>query len=131
MDSDNRVVRILGMGELMGRPARELTPHVSLRHFLGAELRHWRQGAGLSPARLGEQVNYSGALIAKVEKAERAPTAALAQACDRVLGTGGVLSRLVELIEAADQEDATAPGTAQWRGDMWLLIGHRPTVGGE
>ncbi|MGH4024051.1 MAG: helix-turn-helix domain-containing protein [Pseudonocardiaceae bacterium] len=130
MDSDYRVVRILGMGELMGRPARELTPHASLRHFLGAELRHWRQAAELSHARLGERVNYSGALIAKVEKAERTPAPALAQACDRVLGTGGVLSRLVELIEAAEQEEA-APVAAQWPGDVWLLAGHRPTVGGE
>lgn len=84
----------------------------------------------MSHARLGERVNYSGALIAKVEKAQRTPTPALAQACDRVLGTGGVLSRLVELIEAAEQEDG-APVAAQWPGDVWLLAGHRPTVGGE
>jgi transcriptional regulator with XRE-family HTH domain len=106
-----------------------LTPHVSLRHFLGAELRHWRQVAGLSHARLGELVNYSGALIAKVEKAERTPTAALAQACDQVLGTGGVLSRLVELVEALDQQDAAASTAGQWPDHVWLLIGRGPTVG--
>jgi transcriptional regulator with XRE-family HTH domain len=73
---------------------RELTPHASLRHFFGAELRHWRQLADLSHDRLGAQINYSGAAIGKVEKAERAPTAALAEACDQVLGTGGALARL-------------------------------------
>lgn len=34
----------------MAPPLKELTPHVSLRHFFGAELQHWRQRAGLSPA---------------------------------------------------------------------------------
>ena len=70
------------------------------RHFFGAELRHWRQLADLSHDRLGAQINYSGDTIGKVEKAERAPTAALATACDQVLGTGGALARLVALIEA-------------------------------
>jgi transcriptional regulator with XRE-family HTH domain len=83
---------------------RELTSYVSLRHFFGAELRHWRQLADLSHDRLGAQINYSGAAIGKVEKAERAPTAALAKACDQVLGTGGALTRLVALIEATAQE---------------------------
>jgi transcriptional regulator with XRE-family HTH domain len=74
---------------------QELTPYASLRHFFGAELRHWRRLAELSHDRLGAQINYSGAAIGKVEKAERAPTAALAEACDQVLGTGGALARSV------------------------------------
>ncbi len=60
----------------MAQTPRELTPYVSLRHFFGAELRQWRQLAHLSHDRLGSQINFSGDLIGKVEKAERAPTAA-------------------------------------------------------
>jgi Helix-turn-helix domain len=111
---------------------RELTPHASLRHFFGAELRHWRQLADLSHDRLGAQINYSGAAIGKVEKAERAPTAALAEACDQVLGTGGALARLVALIEATAQE--TRAGRHAGAGsDPGLVLGcalngHGPTV---
>ncbi|MGH8572827.1 MAG: helix-turn-helix domain-containing protein [Gammaproteobacteria bacterium] len=51
----------------MAQTPRELTAYVSLRHFLGAELRQWRELAGLSHDRLGAQINYSGDLIGKVE----------------------------------------------------------------
>ncbi|MGH3697373.1 MAG: helix-turn-helix domain-containing protein [Pseudonocardiaceae bacterium] len=116
----------------MGRPPRKLKPHVSLRHFFGAELRHWREQAGLSHARLGAQVNYSSDLISKVEKAERTPTAALAKACDEVLGAGGVLERLVALIEAT-AEATPVPGSS---GIVLPVVGcvlavHGPTVGGS
>ncbi len=116
----------------MAQTPRELTPHASLRHFFGAELRHWRQLADLSHDRLGAQINYSGAAIGKVEKAERAPTAALAEACDRVLGTGGALARLVALIEATAQE-VRAGRSANAGSDPGLglgcaLYGHGPTV---
>ncbi len=116
----------------MPQTPRELTPHASLRHFFGAELRHWRQLADLSHDRLGAQINYSGDTISKVEKAERAPTAALAKACDQVLGTGGALARLVALIEATAQE-ARAGRSANTGSDPGLgigcaLYGHGPTV---
>jgi transcriptional regulator with XRE-family HTH domain len=102
------------------------------RHFFGAELRHWRQLADLSHDRLGAQINYSGDTIGKVEKAERAPTAALATACDQVLGTGGALARLVDLIEATAQETRTGR-SADTGSDPRLVLecalsGHGPTV---
>ncbi|MGH3839243.1 MAG: helix-turn-helix domain-containing protein, partial [Pseudonocardiaceae bacterium] len=116
----------------MAQTPRQLTPHASLRHFFGAELRHWRRLANLSHDRLGAQVNYSGAAICKVEKAERAPTAALAKACDQVLGTGGALARLVALIEAT-AEEAHADRCADAGSDPGLGLGcalnsHGPTV---
>jgi len=116
----------------VGRPPRELTPHVSLRHFFGAELRHWREQAGLSHARLGVQVNYSSDLICKVEKADRTPTAALAKACDEALDTGGVLARLVALIEATAREIPT-PGDPEIVLPVvgCLLAGHGSTVKGS
>jgi len=112
---------------------RELTPYVSLRHFFGAELRQWRLRAGLSHDRLGAQINFSGDLIGKVEKAERAPTAALAEACDEVLGTGGLLARLVGLVEALVQQESATRAAAVNVPERpvcgWLLAGHAPTVG--
>ncbi|MGH3917268.1 MAG: helix-turn-helix domain-containing protein [Pseudonocardiaceae bacterium] len=115
----------------MAQVARELTPYVSVRHFFGAELRWWRVRAGLSHDRLGALVNYSGDLVGKVEKAERVPTVALAQACDEVLGTEGALGRLVGLVEAAGRQESVrrvvpAPERPV-RG--WLLAGQAPTVG--
>lgn len=116
----------------MAQTPRELTPHASLRHFFGAELRRWRRLAELSHDRLGVQINYSGDAIGKVEKAERAPTVALAKACDQVLGTGGALARLVALIEATAQETCAGrcPDAGSNLGPVlgWALSGHGPTV---
>ena len=120
----------------MAQAPRELTPYASLRHFFGAELRQWRQRAGLSHDRLGKEVNYSGDTIGKVEKGERAPSAQLVEACDRVLQAGGALSRLFGLVEHATTNPrlagrAVAPGVGaapvaggSWdgsRADSWAL----------
>ena len=96
----------------MAQAPRELTPYASARDFFGAELRQWRQRAGLSHDRLGKEVNYSGDTIGKVEKGERAPSAQLVQACDRVLGAGGALCRLFGLVEHAGK----SPGMTGWPG---------------
>lgn len=120
----------------MAQTPRELTPYVSLRHFFGAELRHWRQHAGLSHDRLGAEINFSGDLIGKVEKAERAPTVPLAEACDRVLDTGGVLARLVGLInnsvqEAAPEGGPTTQAAARGESSAFESVsnGHGRTLG--
>ncbi|MGH3916964.1 MAG: helix-turn-helix domain-containing protein [Pseudonocardiaceae bacterium] len=117
----------------MGQVPRELTPYVSVRHFFGAELRWWRVRVGLSHDRLGALVNYSGDLVGKVEKAERVPTAELAQACDEVLGTEGALGRLVGLVEAAAQQDSArrVPRASERPVCGWLLAGQASTVGEE
>ncbi|MGH3916961.1 MAG: helix-turn-helix domain-containing protein [Pseudonocardiaceae bacterium] len=115
----------------MGQVPRELTPYVSVRHFFGAELRWWRVRAGLSHDRLGVLVNYSGDLVGKVEKAERMPPVALAQACDEVLETEGVLGRLVGLVEAAGQQESVRRVAPAPERPVcgWLLAGQAPTVG--
>jgi transcriptional regulator with XRE-family HTH domain len=56
----------------MAQTPRDLTPSRSARDLFGAELRYWRERAGISQTRLGKLVSYSGDLIGKVEKAERA-----------------------------------------------------------
>lgn len=81
----------------MGQAPRALTPHTSLWHFLGSELRLWRVQAGLSMDELGERVHFSGDTIAKVEKAERSANPRLIEACDRELGAAGALTRLLTL----------------------------------
>lgn len=84
----------------MAHPRRPLTPDKSPRDRFGAELRRLRDEAGLSAAQLGQLVHYSGAMIASVEKAKRWPRPHFTKAVDDVLGTGGVLTRLLPSLEA-------------------------------
>jgi hypothetical protein len=79
--------------------AAELTPLASARHFLGAELRHWRCLRGMSLATLGRAVHVTGSLLGKVEKADRWPGTDLIRRCDVALDSAGVLYRLYELAE--------------------------------
>jgi Helix-turn-helix domain len=94
----------------MGQAPRDLTPDGSALHLFGAELRRRRSDAGLSQADLGRRTNYSGALVGKVEKAERVPSPAFAGACDRELATGGALSRLIRLVESERGDGRRADG---------------------
>jgi len=84
----------------MPNPPRPLTPEVSARHRLGAELRRLREHARLSPAQLGALVHYSGDTIMKVEKAQRRPKPGLIDALDEALATSGALGRLLVDVEA-------------------------------
>ena len=84
----------------MGAQLRDLTPHASALHFFGAELRYHRQLAGLSLRRLGPQVFVSPSQLGLVEAARRFPSMDLADRCDSVLHTGGVLARLHPLVSA-------------------------------
>jgi len=65
----------------------------SAAQFFGAELRHWRTLRCLSQRALGDLTHDSGALIGKVEKAERRPSLDLARRLDAALDTGGALER--------------------------------------
>lgn len=84
----------------MGQVPRELRPELSPVHLFGARLRELREAAGLSQARLGQLVAYSGHLIGKVEKGERRPQLDLARRCDDVLRAGGALFDLADRIRA-------------------------------
>jgi DNA-binding XRE family transcriptional regulator len=79
---------------------RQLRPYESPGHFFGAELRHWRELRNLSQDALGRLVHVSGDAVSKIEKALRWPQPGLAEACDAVLNTGGVLARLWPLVDA-------------------------------
>lgn len=98
----------------MAQTPRELAPHTSARHYLGAQLRSWREQRGWSQARLGEHLHVSADLIAKIEKALRWPTAEFAAACDTALATGGALANLLPLVDLERrQERAAVAATAR------------------
>ncbi|MGY3516498.1 helix-turn-helix domain-containing protein [Micromonospora sp. PTRAS2] len=92
----------------MGQQPAELRPHASARHFLGAELRCWRQQRGLSLARLAALVYVSPDLLGKIEKAERAASLDVMSRCDQALETGGALARLRRFM---DHQSVTQPRT--------------------
>jgi transcriptional regulator with XRE-family HTH domain len=56
-----------------------------------------REAAGLSQAVLARHTQYTQSVIAHVETGRRRPTAALASACDRVLGVFPLLTTVVEM----------------------------------
>ena len=77
---------------------RELDPTAGPLDFFGAEVRRWRNAAGLSQEQLGQRIGYSGALVGKVETGDRAPSLDFAEGCDRALPTAdGLFGRLYEL----------------------------------
>src|SRR6266545_985120 len=94
----------------MGQAPRELSPSASASHLFGAELRRWRVCRGLSQRRLGELVLNSGALIAKIEKADRTPNLNLARRLDGALGTGHTFQRMWSLIERESRSDGQRTG---------------------
>jgi transcriptional regulator with XRE-family HTH domain len=76
----------------------DLDPTSSVLAYFGSELRRYRSAAGLSQERLGEIVNYTGALIGMIETAKRTPTRDFAERCDAALNTEGALIRLWPLV---------------------------------
>jgi transcriptional regulator with XRE-family HTH domain len=76
----------------MPRPPRPLDPARSAHDYAGAELRAWRIRRGLSQLQLGMMVHISGALVGKLEKAERLCTGEIAAALDAALEAGGTLA---------------------------------------
>lgn len=81
----------------MAQAAGELQPFASKWHYLGAELREWRLLRGYSLERLGREIHVSGALLGKVEKAQRRPSKDLVGRCDGILVTDGALRRLYDI----------------------------------
>src|SRR5262249_25017162 len=90
---------------------RQLTPGASALHLFGAELRTWRRRNDLSQRELAEKVPCSASQIGRVEKAERWPTLAFAEACDTALGTSGALSRMWPAVDALRRQHATGQAT--------------------
>jgi transcriptional regulator with XRE-family HTH domain len=62
----------------------------------GRELRHYRQTAGLTQARLSELIHFSESLISGVETGQTPASPEFAAACDDALNTGGALLRTLD-----------------------------------
>ena len=75
-----------------------LDPGASPLDYYGFELRRYREGAGLTQKQLGDIVNYTGSLVGQIETARKLPTLPFSERADIALGTGGLLSRLHELV---------------------------------
>jgi transcriptional regulator with XRE-family HTH domain len=88
----------------MGQQPRSLDPSSSSRAFFGSRLRDWRLRRGFSQVHLGKLVHTSGALIARIEKAERRAFPELIDRLDTVLEAEGDLSRLKGTLRADDRE---------------------------
>ncbi|MFC5946480.1 Scr1 family TA system antitoxin-like transcriptional regulator, partial [Micromonospora harpali] len=62
----------------------------------GRELRHYRKAAGLTQGQLAERIHFSESLISGVETGQLPASPEFAETCDRILNTGGALSRLLD-----------------------------------
>ncbi|WP_073928846.1 Scr1 family TA system antitoxin-like transcriptional regulator [Streptomyces sp. CB03911] len=71
---------------------RNLDPSTSPLAAFGVQLRRSREAKGLTQGQLGELLNYSGAYVSYVERAERTPPVRFAKLADDALETGGTLA---------------------------------------
>jgi DNA-binding XRE family transcriptional regulator len=85
--------------DVVGRPARALTPEKSARHRFGAELRRWRTERGLTHDALGRLVWHSAESFAKVEKGRRWPSWDLTRRVRRCSQGGDALTILWPAVE--------------------------------
>ncbi|MEW2085939.1 helix-turn-helix transcriptional regulator [Streptomyces sp. NPDC005283] len=75
-----------------------LDPSASPLDYYGYELRRYREAAGLTQKQLGEIICYTGSLVGQIETARKLPTGEFSERVDAALGTGGLLSRLLDLV---------------------------------
>lgn len=78
--------------------SKDLNPSDGPLAFFGSELRRLRVEAGWTQEQLGDEINYSAALVGMVETARRMPSRDFAEACDRAFDTGGLLVRMWPLV---------------------------------
>lgn len=90
----------------VGQRPNELTPHASPQHYLGAEMRAWRNQRGLSLGKLSKAIIFNSSYMARVERGEQAASADLVRAYDSALGASGSLVRLHESIAQGASLDA-------------------------
>jgi transcriptional regulator with XRE-family HTH domain len=133
---------------------RDLDPGASLLAFFGAELRRRRLATGMSQDQLGHELNFSAALVGRIEVGERVPSADFARRCDDLFSADGLFAHLREVmnsdvhayptwfLEFVERErEATSirefnalavPGLLQTEEYAWALIrAGRPTDSDE
>lgn len=77
---------------------RNLDPSASPLDYYGAELRRFREAAGLNQKQLGAAVFCTGSLIGQIETAHKVPTREFSERVDVALETEGAFSRLIGLV---------------------------------
>ncbi|MBH1936481.1 XRE family transcriptional regulator [Streptomyces sp. AV19] len=65
----------------------------------GELLKHYREAAGLTQARLAKRLLCERSVLARIEAGKRPPSEDVVRACDRELGTGGALLKLWRRID--------------------------------
>ena len=101
--------------------------HLPTQALFAGELRRARTALGLSQEALGQQINYSASLVAMVEQCRRMPRADFAERCDEVLGTGGLLGRIREVM----LQEALLPWFREWvaiEQEATTLYSYQPLV---
>ncbi|MFI6518529.1 helix-turn-helix domain-containing protein [Spirillospora sp. NPDC050679] len=81
-------------GVAMPQPEKRLTPSNGALDLFGAELRRYRQRAGMSIAQLADVIPYSASFIGAVERAESGCERKFAEMCDAALETMDALANL-------------------------------------
>ncbi|MGW0436226.1 helix-turn-helix domain-containing protein [Micromonospora sp. NPDC003197] len=81
-----------------------------LLDLLAGELRRARTARGLTQVALGEEISYSGSLVAMVEQSRRIPKLDFTERCDRVLKTDGLLGRIHHVLLS----DTLLPWFREW-----------------
>ncbi|GAB3147888.1 helix-turn-helix transcriptional regulator [Micromonospora sonneratiae] len=129
------------------------TSNATSSDFLRFELRHARQRAELTQEEQGRRMGYSSSLVAAVEAGTRRPPHGYLPKADEALGTGGLLARLAEQLQAAANlpplwvqdwvvheqaarmlrwfELALVPGLLQVEGYARAIFGVNPRVSAE
>ncbi|MGW8528408.1 MULTISPECIES: helix-turn-helix domain-containing protein [Nocardiopsidaceae] len=92
-------------------PEAEPRPASLALRYYATELKRHREAAGLTQAQLAELIPYSKSMVSMVETAKRSPvesregdkvTSRFTECCDEALNTGGALSRILPLLESAN-----------------------------
>ncbi|MCP9208436.1 helix-turn-helix domain-containing protein [Streptomyces sp. NEAU-Y11] len=109
---------------------RKLDPTTSPMHHLGAELRRYREAAGLTQDQLGGKVFCTGSLIGQYETAKKIPTSRFTMQLDDVLNTDGSLLRLLKMalcfgvpLEFKDHSELEAEATQKFVFEMTVVNG--------
>lgn len=109
---------------------RKLDPTTSPMHHLGAELRRYREAAGLTQDQLGGKVYCTGSLIGQYETAKKIPTNRFTMQLDDVLNTDGALLRLLKMalrfgvpLELKDHSELEAEATEKFVFEMTVVNG--------
>lgn len=94
----------------MPRRPRELGTPQSPADYFGAELRAYREAAGLSRPQLSEELGYTAQWIGQIEQRKSTPSEEFAKDCDTFFTTNGAFHRLWEWLRLTGQLQLLPPG---------------------